>query len=737
MNSNTKGMPVMHNEKNIEPPRQRDASRRKFFVSGVCCGSEEAQVRKKLDSVLGPTGYEFNPVTCELSVFMAINDRELIRHIRDSGFNARTKQELEQEQSFWSRHAEGVSTGVAAMFALSGISLEMADPGTWGLSQHSSGIIVHALLLAAIGVGGWRVFIKAFKAIKNLSLDMNFLMSLAVVGAILIDKWSEGAAVMVLFSVSLMLESYSASRTRKAVQSLMKLSPDRTSLLKDGKEVLTTAYEVHPGDIIVIRPGERIPLDGTVVEGSSSVNQAPITGESIPVVKEVGTSVYAGSMNERGSIKVEVTREFEDTTLAHIVHLIEDAQRSRAPIQTFVEKFAQVYTPAVLGLAILVMVVPPLLLQEPFIDWLYRALVLLVIACPCALVISTPVSLVSALTNAARRGILIKGGKHLETLSTVNAIAFDKTGTLTEGKLTVTDIVPLNSSDPEWIFGMAAAIEHRSEHHLASAVVAKADLDSIPYAHIEVDEFEALPGKGVKATVGGARYFVGNHQLCHEQASCSPNVERALERFANEGKTVIVLGRERETLGIIALQDTARHQTRAVIEELYQLGMKQTVMLSGDNDLTAQRMAHALGITHYDADLLPDQKVKRVNELKSQHGTVAMVGDGVNDAPALAASSVGIAMGISGTDTALYTADVVLTSDDLSKLPHLFRLSKKAIAIVKQNIAIALSLKLVFVILSVSGFATLWLAVLADDGAALAVILNGLRLLSFDGRLKS
>ena len=691
-----------------------------YVVSGICCAAEEAIVRKRLDALIGMEHYTFNPITNELS--LDANDVGATNHLRAAGFGVRSKHELLPNEPFWRRHADAAFTGIAALLGTAGIVLERLE---------IAALMSHVLLLAAITIGGWKVFLKAFRSARSLTLDMNVLMSLAVIGALFIDKWSEAAAVIVLFALSLMLESYSAARTRRAIQSLIALSPEQASVLKNEKETLVSVKDVVPGDLVVIRPGERVPLDGVVVEGASSVNESPITGESMPVEKIVGAEVFAGAMNERGSLRVRVTKRSENTTLARIAQLVQEAQQKRAPIQGFVDRFASVYTPAVVGLAAVIAVVPPFVLADPFGEWLYRALVLLVIACPCALVISTPVTIVSAVTNAARHGMLIKGGKYIEVMSKVKAIAFDKTGTLTEGKPTVTDIISLNSFSRDEILRLVAAIEHRSEHHLASAVLAEAERNDIPYRNLTLENFESIPGMGVKAAVGGTTYYLGNQALCKEIGYCSPLVERTLKAFSREGKTAVVLGRKREALGIIAVRDTARHQSRDAINNLHRLGIQRLLMLSGDHETTARQLADELGMDQSAAGLLPEEKVKFVSELRAQHGTVAMVGDGVNDAPALAASSVGIAMGVSGSDATLETADVVLMSDDLSRLPHLFALSKKAMCIVMQNVALALSLKLIFLALALSGFATLWMAVLADDGAALIVILNGLRALTY------
>jgi Cd2+/Zn2+-exporting ATPase len=513
----------------------------------------------------------------------------------------------------------------------------------------------------------------------------------------------------------------------------MEAAPSETTVIRNGEEITVPSREVGPNEITVIRPGERIALDGIVTEGYSTVIQAAITGESTPMHAVPGSQVYAGSLNERGSLRIRVTNVFEDTILSRIIHLVEEAQQKRAPVQTFVERFARVYTPAVFTLAFLIAVVPPLLLQLSFEEWFYRGLVLLVIACPCALVISTPVTIVSAITHAARRGVLIKGGLHLEMVSKLRSLAFDKTGTLTKGKPNVTDVVPLNSFSREKTLQFAAALEYHSEHHLATAILTEAEKLSIPYETIRVENFESIPGMGIQATIDGRRYYLGNHRFCEERGYCSPTVEQQLEVFAREGKTGVVLGIEHEPIALIALSDTARTEGRATIASLRQSGIEHLVLLSGDNEAAARSLATDVGLTEWAAAQLPEQKLEAVENLKRRYGVVGMVGDGVNDAPALAAASVGIAMGVSGTDAALESADVVLMSDDIAKIPLVVSLSRRAMAIVKQNIALALLTKGLFLALSISGNATLWMAVLADDGAALAVILNGLRLLAFRG----
>jgi Cd2+/Zn2+-exporting ATPase len=700
----------------------RFARGKRFSISGVCCSTEEALLRKRLDAVVGPKRYTFHLVTCELVTAPEVQDETVMDALRAAGFGVRPTQSHTNEASFVQSHTTALVIVAAAALTVAGHLVEAME-----------GALLYSRILhgSAIALGGWRIFRRAYAAATSGSLDMNVLMSAAVVGAIAIDKWAEGAAVVVLFGLSLVLESYSMTRTRKAVQALMSSAPQSATVVRSGAEISVAPNEVSPGEILVVRPGERIPLDGVVIAGESSVNQAAITGESLPILKLPGMQVFAGSINERGSFRVEVTKAFEDTLLARIIHLVEEAHQKRAPVQMLVDRFARVYTPAVLGLAVLLALIPPFLSGGSMEDWFYRALVLLVIACPCALVISTPVTLVSAITRAARDGMLIKGGRQIEVLGKLKAIAFDKTGTLTEGKPRVTDFVPLNSIGQRRAMQLIAALGHQSEHHVASALIAEAKTQSIVYDELEVEEFESVPGLGIQGRIDGTRYYLGNHEFCENQGSCSRLVEEHLAALKREGKTGVVFGRDGEALAVIGLIDTARAESRTAIADLEALGIAHMTLLSGDHEGASATVAAEVGLKHVLAELLPEQKVHAVEELKRNYGTVAMVGDGVNDTPALAASSVGIAMGGTGTDAALETADVVLVTDDIGKVPALIGLSRKAMAIVRQNIFLALIVKGLFLILSLSGVATLWMAVLADDGAALLVILNGLRLLGY------
>ncbi|MBI4427507.1 MAG: heavy metal translocating P-type ATPase, partial [Ignavibacteriales bacterium] len=528
---------------------------------------------------------------------------------------------------------------------------------------------------------------------------------------------------------SLLLESLSIDRTRNAIHSLMKLSPSTATVKRGKTEIVVHVESVDVGDVLVLRPGERIPLDGEVLHGFSTVDQSAITGESVPITKKTGDAVFAGSLNQRGTLEIRATKPASDSTIARIVHLVEEAESQRAPSQTFVEKFAGVYTPAVFLLAIGIGLVPPLLFQQPFGEWFYRALVLLVIACPCALVISTPVTIVSALTNAARNGLLIKGGKYLERLAAIDAVAFDKTGTLTKGHVAVVDVISLDTLSAREITRIAAAVELKSEHHLADALLRHASKQNILLDDLAVDEFESIPGKGVRATVDGRQFTLGNHQFAEELGVCSPEVEKTLATLEAQGHTVVILADDQRTLGVIAIADQIRTESRPALDALRKLGVRESVLLTGDNRGTARNIASQLGFDTVEAELLPEDKLSLVRVLKSKYKTVSMIGDGVNDAPALALSDVGIAMGGIGSDTTLETADVVLMSDDLSRVPYGISLARKALRIIKQNIALALAIKAIFLVLGIFGLTSLWLAILADDGATLLVVVNGMRLL--------
>lgn len=624
-----------------------------------------------------------------------------------------------KEVSYWEKNRQSMMTAVSLFFLLLAFAAEY-------LFTASASLSIPLFLLATV-LGGWENFKKGIPNLFRLNFTMNTLMTVAVGGAIAIGYWEEAAVVAFLFGVSEVLEHYSAEKARQSIRGLMDIAPKTAAIRRNGEEMVLPVEEIEIGDIMIVKPGEKIAMDGEVVKGSTAVNQSAITGESIPAEKRVGDEVYAGSLNQSGSIEVQVTKLVEDTTIAKIITMVEDAQEQRAPSQAFVDKFAKYYTPSVMVLAVLIALVPPLIFGEPWKPWIYNALALLIVACPCALVVSTPVAIVSAIGNAARNGVLIKGGLHLENTGALKAIAFDKTGTLTRGEPVVTDVISLQGRDEEQILSLAAGIEKFSEHPLADAIVNHAEKQGIPL--VEADDFQAVMGKGAKAQVNGETYLIGSPRFFEEIGISTVGMKEEISRLQHEGKTAMMLGTEKEMIAIIAVADEIRETSREAIKQLKRAGIEKTIMLTGDNQATARAIAAKVGIDEFRAELLPEDKVSAVKELREKHEKIGMVGDGINDAPALATATIGIAMGGAGTDTALETADIALMAEDLSKLPFTIRLSRSALRIIKQNIIFSLGIKAIATFLVFPGWLTLWLAILADTGATILVTLNGIRLL--------
>ena len=690
-----------------------------FYVPEMDCDEEIALIRKKLRRMEGVLDLDFNLVSQKLTVVHSLNPERIETALREIQMTPR-REKVEQEPSrgFWATHKRLILTVAAGLLTIGGFVLSLV-----AVDQRA----VIALYAAAILSGGWLVARKGFYALRNRTLDINVLMTLAVIGAAAIGEWLEGATVIFLFSLANLLESWSMNRARRSIKSLMELTSNAARVRDGTGERSVPVEEVQIGDILTVRPGERIALDGTVIEGSSEVDQSPITGESLPVSKAAGDEVFGGTINRGGYLEIRVSKHVRDTTLSRIIHSVEEAQSRKAPSQRFVDRFARYYTPAIVAIAAVMAVGPPLIAGAAWDVWFYRALVLLVVACPCALVISTPVTIVSALARATRDGILFKGGVFLEAVGSLKAFAFDKTGTLTYGKLSVSRVVALNGADEQTVLRLASGVESRSEHHLAEAVLAEARSSGIEAP--AADEFLSIPGKGAAATIQGRRYYIGNHRLFEEMGWCYPEVDAQLDVLEKQGNTAVLLGDGRTILGIIAVADQPRPEAAQALAGLKKLGVEQTVLLTGDNRSTAAAIAERVGIDSVRAELLPEDKVAAVRELVARHGAAAMVGDGINDAPALATATVGIAMGVAGTDAALETADVALISDDLSKLPLAVRLGRRALRLVKQNIVFSLVLKAVFIALTPLGLTALWMAVLADMGASLLVIFNGLRAL--------
>ena len=590
------------------------------------------------------------------------------------------------------------------------------------------------LLLVSIVLSGSLVFPKAIASIKRKYLDMNVLMTIAAIGAIAIKEYSEAAAVVFLFALSELLESLSVQRARRAIQELLKIAPQKALLiLEDGATKEVEASEVQISQIIRVKPGDVIPVDGEVIKGHSSVNQAPLTGESLPVEKSQGETVYTGTINQEGSLDVKVTKAFSDTKISQVIKMVEEAQEHKAVSQKFVDRFAEIYTPAVLVVAILTFLIPPAFFGGSWHDWLYKSLVLLVIACPCALVISTPVSIVSGLTALARRGVLVKGGVVLESLGKIKALAVDKTGTLTEGKLKVEKVITFNSFSEKQALEIARAMESHSTHPIAQAIVTYAD-EKITEKKI-VDRFSTITGFGVEGIIEGHSYLLGNHRFAHDVGICTPDLENKLRELEDEAYSIVIIGHKPhdnckgEVLCILALKDVIRKESKDAILELKASGVERVILLSGDNQKTVSSLTKDLPLDEAHGELLPEDKVKHIESLKTKYQSVAMIGDGVNDAPAMAKASIGIAMGFVGSDTAIETSDVTLMTDDLKQVSIAIKAGRRTLSIIQFNIVFALVTKAIFLVLTFLGYSNLWLAVAADTGAALLVILNSLRLL--------
>lgn len=692
-----------------------------FRIEGMDCHEEVAILEKRLTRLPGVHGLAADVVGQRLHVkhdAARVGARAIAEAVSGTGMRAW----LERDEatpppsatSAWRRRLV-----VASGLAVAGAVVLQAAGGPPPL--------VVAAYLAAIVTGGVFTVRRALVAVRARSLDINALMTTAVAGAMVLGEWFEAATVVFLFALAQWLETRSLDRARRAIRALMDLAPAEARVARGGETVRVPIAQVAPGDRVLVGPGEKIPMDGVVAAGHSDVNQAPVTGESLPAPKAPGDPVFAGTINGAGALDVDVTRIAADSTIARIIHLVEQAQAQRAPAQAFVDRFARVYTPAVLVLALLVGVVPPLTLGEPFGDWVYRALVLLIIACPCALVISTPVSIVSALAAAARHGVLIKGGLHVERTAAVRCVAFDKTGTLTRGEVQLLDVIPVDGVTPAWLLATAASVERRSEHAIGRAIVRLAD--EAGAAARAVEGFRALPGRGAEADVEGTRVLVGSHRLFEERQLCTPAVHARAAAIEEAGRTVVLLAVDGRVVGLFGLADVVRPAARDTIELLRRHGVGRVVMLTGDAEGTARAVAREVGVDDCLAGLLPEEKVAAVEALKRRYGVTAMVGDGVNDAPALAAADVGVVMGAAGSDAAIETADVALMADELTKIPFALRLSRATVANIKTNIGLSIGIKAVFLSLAVAGAATLWMAVVADVGASLLVIGNGLRLL--------
>ncbi|MEF8785742.1 MAG: heavy metal translocating P-type ATPase [Haloarculaceae archaeon] len=740
----------------------------RFTVPDMDCASCAGKVESALGRVDGVSAYDTQPTTGRVSVTYderTASRADIAAAIEGAGYEVTESTETDasstpDEETVWTS-LRAQKTWASGLFVALGLILEFAIAGEIPVATvlGSDLLLADVAFLVAVALGGQEIVRNGYYSARNTNLDIDFLMSVAIFGALVASLvfgerlYFEAATLAFLFSVAELLERYSMDRARDSLEELIDLSPDEATV-KHGSETVTVPVdEVAIGDVVVVKPGEKIPMDGTVIDGESAVNQAPITGESVPVDKTEGEEVYAGTITESGYLEIEVTATAGDNTLSRIVEMVEDAQSNQTEREQFVERFAGYYTPAVVAFAVLTTLSTPAVFGVAWPTAVVYGLTLLVLACPCAFVISTPVSVVSGITSAAKNGVLVKGGNHLEAMGAVDVVAFDKTGTLTKGELTVTDVVPLHGNTDKDVLQCARGLERRSEHPIGEAIVAEAGAAGV--GEQDIAAFESITGKGVRATLDGTPHFAGKpglfeelgfdlshvhattdggvvtetaRQIC-DRHNCLDLLEETVPRLQAEGKTVVLVGTEDELEGVIAVADEIRPEAAWAVQRLKALGVERTVMLTGDNERTASAIAEQVGVDEYRAELLPDEKVAAIEELVESNREVAMVGDGINDAPALATATVGVAMGAAGTDTALETADIALLSDDLSKLPYLYELADDANGVIRQNIVASLAVKAGLALAVPFGYVPIWLAVLAGDaGMTTAVTGNAMRL---------
>ncbi|KQL56981.1 MULTISPECIES: heavy metal translocating P-type ATPase [Bacillaceae] len=706
----------------MEKNEQENIYRVEGFSCAGCAGTFEKNVKR----IPGVTNAEVNFLASKITVKGTASINELEKAGAFENLKVRSLEDDAEEgndQPSFTFIKKYQNVLIAMVFFIVGLINQ------WQFGEEH--VYSFGAYLLSIVIGGYSLFKTGFNNLLRAQFDMKTLMTVAVIGAAIIGEWSEGAIVVILFAISEQLERFSMDKARQSIKALMNIAPRKARIRRDGEEFTLSVKDVVIGDCLIVKPGEKLAMDGKVTTGHSSINQSAITGESIPVEKNAGDIVYAGTLNTEGYLEIEVTKLVKDTTLQKIIHLVEESQAEKAPSQSFIDRFARYYTPVIMVIALLVAIIPPLLFGAGWEAWIYQGLAVLVVGCPCALVISTPVAIVTAIGNAAKQGVLIKGGVYLEEMGRLNAVAFDKTGTLTKGEPVVTEFINYSNFTDDQMLTIVAAIEAYSQHPLAGAILQNADNKSLDYKQLEITNFSSMMGKGIKATIDYSTYWIGNRHLFEEdlQLVFSEDFKTVLNSLQNKGNTIMLVGNENNILSLLAVADELREQSVRVLQSLKEIGIKHTVMLTGDDQRTGDAIGEKLGIDLVKAELLPDEKLSAIKEVNAQYGSVAMVGDGVNDAPALASSNVGIAMGSAGTDTALETADVALMGDELEKLPYTISLSRRALNIIKQNIALSLGLKAIALLLVIPGWLTLWIAILSDMGATLLVTLNSLRLL--------
>ncbi|MGF2009877.1 heavy metal translocating P-type ATPase [Lactococcus lactis] len=693
-----------------------------YRIEGLSCTNCAGKFEKNVKQLPGVTSATVNFGASKISV----EGQTTIEELEEAGAfeNLIIRDDQENDEQVRSKESF-IKRNIALIISLGFILVAVISQ----LSLGEDHLLTKALYILAIIIGGFDLFKEGFSDLIKLDFSMESLMTIAIIGAAFIGEWAEGSIVVILFAISEALERFSMDKARQSIRSLMDIAPKEALIRRNNVEQLVSVDKIDIDDIMIIKPGQKIAMDGLVINGHSSVNQAAITGESVPVEKQLDDEVFAGTLNEEGVLEVKVTKKVTDTTIAKIIHLVEEAQGERAPAQAFVDKFSKYYTPFIIIMALLIVVVPPLFFGGDWNKWLYQGLSILVVGCPCSLVISTPVSIVSAIGNAAKNGVLVKGGVYLEEIGHLRAIAFDKTGTLTKGKPVVTDFIATSSETDINYLSIISSLESLSQHPLASAILNEADKTNVDYKSIQIEDFQSITGKGLTGIHQNIRYYIGSPKLFSASVIEETAVKVQYRQFQEQGKTAMYFGTDEQILGVIAVSDEVRDSSAAVISELHKLSIEHTIMLTGDNTKTAESIGKQLGVTEIKGDLMPQEKLDSIKALRTTYNKVAMVGDGINDAPALAASTVGIAMGGAGTDTALETADVALMGDDLQKLPFIVRLSRQTLKVIKQNITFSLGIKLLALLLVIPGWLTLWIAIVADMGATLLVTLNGLRLM--------
>ncbi|HEO0268514.1 TPA: heavy metal translocating P-type ATPase [Streptococcus agalactiae] len=693
-----------------------------YRIEGLSCTNCAGKFEKNVKQLPGVTSATVNFGASKISV----EGQTTIEELEEAGAfeNLIIRDDQENDEQVRSKESF-IKRNISLIISLGFILVAVISQ----LSLGEDHLLTKALYILAIIIGGFDLFKEGFSDLIKLDFSMESLMTIAIIGAAFIGEWAEGSIVVILFAISEALERFSMDKARQSIRSLMDIAPKEALIRRNNVEQLVSVDKIDIDDIMIIKPGQKIAMDGLVINGHSSVNQAAITGESVPVEKQLDDEVFAGTLNEEGVLEVKVTKKVTDTTIAKIIHLVEEAQGERAPAQAFVDKFAKYYTPFIIIMALLIVVVPPLFFGGDWNKWLYQGLSILVVGCPCSLVISTPVSIVSAIGNAAKNGVLVKGGVYLEEIGHLRAIAFDKTGTLTKGKPVVTDFIATSSETDINYLSIISSLESLSQHPLASAILNEADKTNVDYKSIQIEDFQSITGKGLTGIHQNIRYYIGSPKLFSASVIEETAVKVQYRQFQEQGKTAMYFGTDEQILGVIAVADEVRDSSAAVISELHKLSIEHTIMLTGDNTKTAESIGKQLGVTEIKGDLMPQEKLDSIKALRTTYNKVAMVGDGINDAPALAASTVGIAMGGAGTDTALETADVALMGDDLQKLPFIVRLSRQTLKVIKQNITFSLGIKLLALLLVIPGWLTLWIAIVADMGATLLVTLNGLRLM--------